>query len=177
MTGKPSSSPFLWGDSQKKEHRQWTGLKRKQQKSRERGDVLEERGGELEVQDERESRQPTRLLAQRQARTWTSERARKILREAAVRWMGVDGLNISGYRQIAIAISRRYCREDRFEEEKSKLDESEGWDEDNADGDDPWDLQAGHGTHIAGMIYARELMEGDNSIISRREKFRRVSHV
>jgi hypothetical protein len=27
------------------------------------------------------------------------------------------------------------------------------------------------------MIYARELIEGDNSIISRREKFRRVSHV
>jgi hypothetical protein len=42
---------------------------------------------------------------------------------------------------------------------------------------DPWGLQAGHGIHVAGMIYARELMEGDNSIISRREKFRRVSHV
>ena len=27
------------------------------------------------------------------------------------------------------------------------------------------------------MIYARELMEGDNSIISRHEKFRRVSHI
>lgn len=49
---------------------------------------------------------------------------------------GVDGLNISSYCQIAIAISRRYCREDRFEEEKSKLEESEVWDEDNADGDD-----------------------------------------
>jgi hypothetical protein len=34
-----------------------------------------------------------------------------------------------------------------------------------------------YGTHVAGMIYARELIEGDNSIISRREKFRRVSHV
>jgi hypothetical protein len=91
--------------------------------------------------------------------------------------MGVDGLNISGYRQIAITISRQYCREDWFEEEKSRLDESEGWDKDNTDRDDPWDLQAGHGTHIAGMIYARELIEGDNSIISRREKFRQVSHV
>jgi hypothetical protein len=27
--------------------------------------------------------------------------------------------------------------------------------------DDPWDLQAGHGSHIAGIIYARELMEGN----------------
>jgi hypothetical protein len=74
-------------------------------------------------------------------------------------------------------MSRRYYREDRFEEEKSTLDESEGWDEDNTDGDDPWDLQAGYRTHVAGIIYARELMEGDNSIISRREKFRQVSHV
>jgi hypothetical protein len=51
--------------------------------------------------------------------------------------MGVDRLNISGYRQIAIAISRQYCRENQFEEEKSRLDESEGWDEDNTDRDDP----------------------------------------
>jgi hypothetical protein len=40
--------------------------------------------------------------------------------------MGFEKLNISGYRQVAIAISWRYCREDRFEEDKSKLDESEG---------------------------------------------------
>ncbi|KAK6591474.1 hypothetical protein H4I95_12188 [Botrytis cinerea] len=162
MTGKPSSSPFLWGDGKKKEHRQWTGPKRQQQKARESDDVPENGRG---------------TIKEKRSRSWTSERARKILKESAMRWMGVDGLNISGYRQIAIAISRRYCREDRFEEEKSKLEESEGWDEDNADGDDPWDLQAGHGTHVAGMIYARELMEGENSIISRREKFRRVSHV
>jgi RecQ family ATP-dependent DNA helicase len=51
------------------------------------------------------------------------------------------------------------------------------WDEDNVDGDDIWDLQCGHGTHTAGMVYARELMEGDQSILSRREKFRRVSHM
>jgi RecQ family ATP-dependent DNA helicase len=179
ITGKPSSSPFLWGDGEKKEHRQWTGPKRKQQKARESDDVSRERerDDQGEEGEDEEQRGQRRLLAQRQSRSWTSERARKILKESAMRWMGVDGLNISGYRQIAIAISRRYCREDRFEEEKSKLEESEGWDEDNADGDDPWDLQAGHGTHVAGMIYARELMEGDHSIISRREKFRRVSHV
>lgn len=61
-----------------------------------------------------------------------------------MRWMGVGGLNISGYRQIAIALLGRYCREDWFEEEKTKLKEGDGWGEDNADGDDPWDLQAGH---------------------------------
>ena len=179
ITGKPSFSPFLWGDGEKKEHRQWTGPKQKQQTAKESDNVPKERerDNQGEEGEDEEQRGQRRLLAQRQSRSWTSERARKILKESAMRWMGVDGLNISGYRQIAIAISRRYCREDGFEEEKSKLKESEGWDEDNADGDDPWDLQAGHGTHIAGMIYARELIEGENSIISRREKFRRVSHV
>ncbi|KAK6591453.1 hypothetical protein H4I96_12363 [Botrytis cinerea] len=93
-----------------------------------------ERDDQGEEGKDEEQRGQRRLLAQRQSRSWTSERARKILKESAMRWMGVDGLNISGYRQIAIAISRRYCREDRFEEEKSKLEESEGWDEDNADG-------------------------------------------
>ncbi|KAH6661841.1 hypothetical protein B0J14DRAFT_571422 [Halenospora varia] len=38
-------------------------------------------------------------------------------------------------------------------------------------GDDLWDLQAGHRTHIAGMIYAYKLMEGNNTIIGRQEKF------
>jgi hypothetical protein len=85
--------------------------------------------------------------------------------------MGIDRLNISRYRQITITISRRYCREDRFKEEKSKLEESKGWDKDNADRDDPWDLQAGYGTYVAGIIYARELIEGNYSIISRRKKF------
>ena len=89
-----------------------------------------------------------------------------------MRWIDMDKLNINGYRQIVSTISRRYCREDRFEEEKSKLEESKGWDEDNTDRDDPWDLQAGHGTHVASMIYTRELMEGDNSIISCYKKFR-----
>jgi hypothetical protein len=43
VTGKPSSSPFLWGDGEKREYWQWTGLKRKQQKSREGDDVSRER--------------------------------------------------------------------------------------------------------------------------------------
>ena len=88
-----------------------------------------------------------------------------------MRQISVNGLNISGYQQITIIISQRYCREDRFKEEKSKLKESEGQDEDNANRDDPWDLQAGYKTYITGMIYAKELMEGNNSIISCHEKF------
>jgi hypothetical protein len=65
------------------------------------------------------------------------------MQESSERWMGVR-VNISAWRHIAIAISRKYCREDRFEEEV-KLEDGE-WDEDNVDGDDIWDLQCGHGT-------------------------------
>jgi hypothetical protein len=83
-----------------------------------------------------------------------------------MRWIGVK-LNISSWRHIAIAISRRYCR-DPFQSEDYKLEE------DSMD-DDLWDLQTGHGTHTAGMVYAWELMEGNNMVVGRREKFRRVS--
>jgi len=86
-----------------------------------------------------------------------------------MRWIGVK-LNISAWRQIAIAISRRYCKDSPFQSEDPNQDDiNEDTD------DDPWDLQTGHGTHVAGMIYARELMEGSNVVISRREKFRQVS--
>jgi hypothetical protein len=79
------------------------------------------------------------------------------------------------WRQIAITISRRFCRKDQFEDDQGKLEGEDRWDEDNTAEDDPWDLQAGHGTHIAGIIYARELIEGNDTIISRRERFRRIS--
>jgi hypothetical protein len=39
VTGKASPSAFIWGDSQKKEHRQWTGPKRRQQSNQ---DVAQE---------------------------------------------------------------------------------------------------------------------------------------
>ena len=43
--------------------------------------------------------------------------------------------------------------------------------------DSPHDLQSGHTTHIAGMIYARELVENRDAVVGRREKFREVSEV
>ncbi|OBT79273.1 hypothetical protein VF21_01965 [Pseudogymnoascus sp. 05NY08] len=145
MTGKVVSSAFLWGDAEKKEHRQWTGL----EGGMKRGKGKKGARGEKEKSQEEERGRRTKL-------SWTSERVRKIMQDTS----------------IAIAISRRFCRENQFEDESGKWDPDENWDEDNAAGDNPWDLQAGHGTHIAGMIYARELMEGNNTIISRWEKFR-----
>lgn len=51
----------------------------------------------------------------------------------------------------------------------------ETFDEDNLDGDSPWDLQAGHGTHVAGMIYARELRQAPGQTMGRQDMFRQVS--
>jgi RecQ family ATP-dependent DNA helicase len=101
---------------------------------------------------------------------WTSERMRHVMQQASMRWIGVK-LHISSWRHISIAMSRRYCREHAFPEASQEDDQ----DEDDLDQDNPWDLQSGHSTHIAGMIYARELMEGGSAVISRREQFRRIS--
>ena len=175
VTGIFQTNPFLWGDGAKKEHRQGTGPKRRDGEEpveRQAGDIT----GHSDDGESVDAAQQGELVAQRHAQTWTSERVRKIMQEASGRWMGVQ-VGISAWRQVAIAISRRYCREERFEEEGGGLKDGEEWDEDNTDGDDPWDLQAGHGTHVAGMIYARELATRSDVIIGRREKFRRVSHV
>jgi superfamily II DNA helicase RecQ len=51
----------------------------------------------------------------------------------------------------------------------------ETFDEDNLEGDSPWDLQAGHGTHIAGMIYAQELRQAPGQTMGRQDMFRQVS--
>jgi hypothetical protein len=95
---------------------------------------------------------------------------RHIMQEASMRWIGVK-LHISAWRQISIAMSRRYCREHPFQEASQEGDQEE----DDLDQDNPWDLQSGHSSHVAGMIYARELMEGGNAVISRWEQFRKVS--
>src|SRR6267154_5851849 len=68
--------------------------------------------------------------------------------------------------------SRQYCKENMFPRDEF---DAEGGENDDGDDDSPWDLQAGHSTHVAGMIYGRELMEGNSAIIDRREKFRQVS--
>jgi len=142
---KQCNSAFLWGGSKKVEHRQWTGPRYQKEK-------VADNGGE---------------------QGWTSERMRKITQRASMRWIGVK-INISAWRNIAIAISRRFCREAPFVIDETQPDEM---DDNSPEGDDdsPHDLQSGHTTHIAGMIYARELVENRDAVVGRRGKFREVS--
>jgi hypothetical protein len=68
-------------------------------------------------------------------------------------------LNISSYRQIAIAITRKYLIKDPFIDDREDAD---GVDDDDPHGpmpDSAFDLQSGHGSHVAVMIYARWTME------------------
>ncbi|RSL82730.1 hypothetical protein CEP52_016890 [Fusarium oligoseptatum] len=98
-----------------------------------------------------------------QERKWTSDRVRRIIQRHSRRLLGTT-LNISSWRQIAIAIARRAFKEATlYDDEDDDLD------------DNPMDLQAGHGTHVAGMVYARELQQGLFSTSDMRDKFRAVS--
>jgi len=45
------------------------------------------------------------------------------LKEVAKRLMGIKGYGVSPNWQILIAILCQYCQEDRFEEEKTKLED------------------------------------------------------
>lgn len=199
VKGEQCSSPFLQGDSRKIDHRQWTRPKHRwRDRSGNRHSIrlennydgshsLESYSPESSHQSSHSpvsspspaidlERSPTRgehpIDVGQPIQEWTSEQLRKIMQKASVRLMGVK-INISTWRQIAIAISYRYCRENPFQNEDPSQ-EGDILDEEGID-DDPWDLQTGHGTHIVGMIYTKELMEGYNIMIGRREKFRHVS--
>ncbi len=54
-------------------------------------------------------------------------------------------------------------------------DEDGDWQE--GEGDEIMDLQTGHTAHIAGMIYARGIMERSGEIVSKRQKFREFSQM
>ena len=83
-------------------------------------------------------------------RQWMSDKIRRILQEHLAQYLGTR-VSISAWRHIAITISRRYLQ-GKFGEEGDKSDNSE---ENNV-----CDLQAGHSTHVAGMIYGRILEQG-----------------
>jgi superfamily II DNA helicase RecQ len=102
---------------------------------------------------------------------WTSERMRKVMTRESMAGMGVE-LGIQSYRELAIAISRKYLRPRMA----FRLDE------DDEDGDRDEDIEAAtaseqtaHTLHVEGMIYARGIMERDGEVASKRQRFRESS--
>jgi hypothetical protein len=106
-------------------------------------------------------------------RKWTSDRFRETLKRESRIGLGLE-LTIPAYREIAIGISRRFLRKSTaFSTEEG--DENEAWEEEENSEGNIADLQAGHTAHIAGMIYARGIMELAGAVADKRQQFRASS--
>ncbi|RMI97528.1 hypothetical protein CDV36_016208 [Fusarium kuroshium] len=108
---------------------------------------------------------------------WTSARMTRILRRMSL--VGCQkGLNISSWRHLSIAITRRYFRNGSTAHASliEDMDEGYGSDSDSeAEGDSPWDVQACHGSLTAGLVYGRLTTEGCFETNERRVNFRFIS--
>jgi superfamily II DNA helicase RecQ len=101
-------------------------------------------------------------------RQWTPDRMRQALERVTSKGLG-HGLHILAYRHIAIGISRRYMRGGTA---FSKDEDGKG----GNDGEDEIeDLQAAHGSYMAGLVYARGMFEMHGAVASRRQQFRESS--
>jgi RecQ family ATP-dependent DNA helicase len=105
-------------------------------------------------------------------RKWTTERLREALKRESRIGIGQE-LTIAAYREIAIGISRRFLRGSAaFRTEEGE--ENEEWAEENI-GASIADEQAGHSAHVAGLIYARGIMEQAGAVADKRQQFRTSS--
>lgn len=102
-----------------------------------------------------------------QGQSWSSVRMKKLLTKETRIGLGVE-VDIQSYREIAIAISRRYLHPSHI---FSADEDNHGSNEEDA----ILDEQAGHSSHVAGMIYARGIMELSGEVASKRYKFRASS--
>lgn len=102
-------------------------------------------------------------------RRWTTDRVRRVMGVYSEKYMG-HRLSIASWRHIAIAITRYHLGA----KSNAAFGEMEEEDEDEID-DQAADLQAGHGTHVAGLVYARAMFENTNGTALMRERFREAS--
>lgn len=160
-------SPFLWPDevvsrteeeseAERRERvekeRGWPGAKGRAKRNADPGDGVPDTPG---FRDWIENRK------------WPPGRAERIMREHSERLMATT-LDINAWKRMATAISNRFLN-GAFAEDGSG-------DEDVDDVDEsPADLRACHGTHAAGMRYARALEQDPRGTAAERERFRTVS--
>jgi hypothetical protein len=148
-------SAFLWAEEI---------VKKKAQEGEADGIGVEGEAGEEVTEEEGQA-------AWIRERKWTPDRMRRIMQQYSERHLQAR-VGISAWRHIAIAISNRYLNK-AFGQGR---DEGDEYDEDDEGAlDSIWDLQAGHSSHVAGMVYARELQQGAFGTAERRDKFRVIS--
>jgi hypothetical protein len=101
-------------------------------------------------------------------RKWTTDRLREALKRESRIAMGQEW-TFAGYREMGIGISRRFLRgSTAFQADESE--EKEG-NEDTAEASIA-DEQAGHTSHVAGLVYARGIMEQAGAVADKRQQFR-----
>ncbi|KLP03469.1 Uncharacterized protein Y057_10530 [Fusarium fujikuroi] len=107
---------------------------------------------------------------------WTSPRLSRSIRRLSVLACG-QKLNISSWRHISTAIGRRYFRNASTAHTRllHEVDSDDSGSESDSDEDSPYDLQAGHGSKTAGLIYGRLVTEGAFETNERRVNFRYIS--
>jgi superfamily II DNA or RNA helicase len=102
-------------------------------------------------------------------RRWDSVRMARALRQATSTKLGCS-LGIRDYRQVAIAISRRFLR--RRAQFAGGGEDGGGGSDSDGEPDHTADLQAGHGSRLAGALYARESHELAGTLATLRARFR-----
>lgn len=89
----------------------------------------------------------------------------KALKNTTIIGLG-HGLTIRDYREVATGISRKFMRG------STTFQEDEGEDKEE---DDIADEQAGHVSHVTGIVYTRGIMEMAGAVMSRKRQFRVTS--
>jgi superfamily II DNA helicase RecQ len=93
-------------------------------------------------------------------------------RQITEKYTGCSGINISSYRHVAIAISRKYLTAvEQFVDVVDASDEQG----DAVDGTTPLDAQASHSSYVAQLVYGRDGQAVAGSLPTSRDKFRTVS--
>ena len=171
MKGARRTSTFLWADEIVGEAK--AGDKVRVIQGGE-GFGLEEEDGSTEGGSKKGDREEEEAFMEwYRERKWTRDRALRALQRYGLQLTG-QRFTIAGWRQMAIGIANKYLNQ-AFGS-GGWLDREEGEEEDGFGlVDSIMDLQAGHGSHIAGLIYARLFGQGDMGTMRSRDQFQQVS--
>jgi superfamily II DNA helicase RecQ len=106
--------------------------------------------------------------ATEEKRLWNPSRVSRVLERESMA-LSPKGFKLASYRNIAVAISRRFIQDEQyaFEAPDPSSDQS-------AD-DAAVDLQAGHGSHVAAVFYGRDVHTRPGELAGQKEQFRQVS--
>ena len=145
--------------------------------------VTSSRGGD-EGDDEAddEGRGAEEKAWRRTRQVWSGDKVRRVLRQTTER-LARSAIGVSAWRQLAVAIANRRLIGTPFETaaEDGAHDEDSGdeYERELAAGMSRSDraivASTGHGAHVRGMIYAREMQQGDFGTAMRQNDFRVAS--